>query len=57
MAYGVGSVSGGAFNPAVALGLGVFGKLDWSQLWVYLVGALGGAIVAALVYRFLKLED
>lgn len=56
MAYAVGSVSGGAFNPAVALGLGVFGKLDWSQLWVYLAGSFGGGIIAAIVYKFLRMD-
>lgn len=56
MAYAVGPVSGGAFNPAVALGLGVFGKIDWSALWIYLVGAFAGAALAALVYRLLRLD-
>jgi aquaporin Z len=57
MAYAVGPVSGGAFNPAVALGLSVFGKIDWSVLWIYLVGAFGGGLLAATAYRFLRLEE
>ena len=56
MAYAVGPVSGGAFNPAVALGLSAFGKIDWSVLWVYVVGAFAGGLLAALVYRMLRLE-
>lgn len=56
MAYAVGPVSGGAFNPAVALGLSVFEKIDWSSLWIYLVGAFAGAILAAIVYRVLRLD-
>ncbi len=56
MAYAVGPVSGGAFNPAVALGLGVFGKLEWSDLWVYLTGAFAGALLAAILYRFLRMD-
>lgn len=56
MAYAVGPVSGGAFNPAVALGLSAFGKIDWSALWVYVAGAFGGGLLAALVYRLLRLD-
>lgn len=56
MAYAVGPVSGGAFNPAVALGLSVFEKIDWAVLWIYLVGAFAGAILAAFVYRLLRLD-
>ena len=56
MAYAVGPVSGGAFNPAVALGLSVFEKIDWNGLWIYVVGAFAGAILAALIYRLLRLD-
>ncbi len=56
MAYAVGPVSGGAFNPAVALGLSVFGKIDWSGLWIYVVGAFAGGALAAIVYKLLRLE-
>jgi aquaporin Z len=56
MAYAVGSVSGGAFNPAVAVGLSVFEKIDWNSLWIYLVGAFTGAILAAVVYKGLRLD-
>jgi aquaporin Z len=56
MAYVVGPVSGGAFNPAVALGLSVFEKIEWSSLWIYLVGTFGGAILAGIVYRALRLD-
>jgi aquaporin Z len=56
MAYAVGPVSGGAFNPAVALGLSVFEKIEWNALWIYLVGAFTGAILAAIVYRVLRLD-
>jgi aquaporin Z len=51
--YGLGSVSGGAFNPAVAIGLSTAGAFDWVNLWIYLVGSLAGAGVAAILYGFL----
>lgn len=56
MAYIVGPVSGGVFNPAVALGIAVFEKLDWNSLWVYLVGAIAGSVIAALLYKILRLD-
>jgi aquaporin Z len=47
-ALAVGSISGGAFNPAVALGATLMGVLTWSHIWIYLVAELlGGAVAAA----------
>lgn len=56
MAYTVGPASGGAFNPAVALGLSAFGKIDWSVLWIYVVGAFAGGFLAAMTYRLLRFD-
>jgi len=50
-AYAVGAISGGAFNPAVALGLSLLKLSAWSNLWVFLVANLLGAAVAAYVYK------
>ncbi len=50
-AVAFGGISGGAFNPAVAIGASVMGAFDWANLWVYLVGTLAGAALAALVYK------
>lgn len=55
--YAVGSVSGGAFNPAVAIGAIVMGLLTWSNLWVFLVANFGGAAIAAFTYRVVNDED
>ncbi|MDE1994902.1 MAG: aquaporin Z [Rhizobiaceae bacterium] len=49
MAYAVGGVSGGHFNPAVSVGLTVAGRLPASQLVPYIVAQVIGAIVAAAV--------
>ncbi|MEQ9518130.1 MAG: aquaporin, partial [Parvibaculum sp.] len=40
MAYAVGGISGGHFNPAVSLGLAVAGKFDWKDLAPYVVAQL-----------------
>lgn len=50
MAYALGSVSGGAFNPTVALGISVAGMAYWGDLWIYLAGALLGSAAAATVF-------
>src|ERR671918_804759 len=34
--YSVGALSGGAFNPAVALGASIMGFLSWGDIWIYL---------------------
>lgn len=50
MAYALGGISGGAFNPAMALGMSVAGMTAWSELWIYLAGTVLGAAAAATVF-------
>ncbi|KAA5824129.1 aquaporin Z [Algibacter amylolyticus] len=47
MAYAVGHVSGGHFNPAVSLGLWAGGKFEAKDLLGYIVSQIFGAIAAA----------
>ena len=48
-AVAVGKVSGGAFNPAVAIGVAVLGLANGANLWIYWLSEfLGGAVAAAL---------
>ncbi|MBU2941448.1 aquaporin Z [Shimia thalassica] len=49
MAFAVGHISGGHFNPAVSLGLMVAGKFDSKELLPYWVAQVVGAIAAAVV--------
>ena len=49
MAYAVGRVSGGHFNPAVSVGAGMSGRLAWPQVGAYILAQLVGAIVAGAV--------
>ena len=51
-AYAVGGISGGAFNPAVAVGISIMGLAAWEQIWIYLVANIAGGIMAASVFRF-----
>lgn len=48
-AYSVGAISGGAFNPAVALGITVLNLSLWSNLWIFFVANLLGAAFAAFI--------
>jgi aquaporin Z len=50
-AFAVGSVSGGAFNPAVAIGATVLGVFSWSHIWVYLLANFAGGAAAAFAFR------
>jgi aquaporin Z len=49
MAYAVGHISGGHFNPAVSVGLAAAGRFSWSDVPKYAIAQCAGAIVAALV--------
>lgn len=49
MAYTVGHISGGHFNPAVSLGLMLGGRFDGKDLLPYWAAQVAGGIVAALV--------
>lgn len=57
MATAVGGFSGGAFNPAVAVGLSIQKTFCWSQLWIYGVGCFSGAIVAGFVFNMNNPDD
>ncbi len=48
MAYAVGHISGGHFNPAVSIGLWAGGKFEAKDLIGYIVAQVVGAVVAAL---------
>jgi len=51
MAYAVGHISGGHFNPAVSFGLWAGGRFPSSELLPYIIAQVIGAIVAAgLIY-------
>lgn len=56
-AAAVGSISGGGFNPAVALGLSVSGQFDWANLWLYVVAPIVGGAIAAVLFRVLNADD
>jgi aquaporin Z len=56
-AFAVGGISGGVFNPAVALGGATAGIFAWSTIWVYIVVQLGAGIAAGLAFLALNPGD
>lgn len=53
-AFAVGDISGGAFNPAVAVGISMLGLSSWSNIWIYLLADFGAAVVAAIVFMLIN---
>jgi aquaporin Z len=48
MAYAVGHISGGHFNPAISLGAAVSGRLPWKDLPGYWISQVVGGLIAGL---------
>ena len=56
-AFSVGAISGGAFNPAVAVGVAVMQLVKFSNIWIHIVADLVGGLVAGVTFKFLNPED
>jgi aquaporin Z len=52
--FTVGQLSGGVFNPAVAVEGSLLGTLIWSKFWIYVAASCLGGIGAALVFGYLE---
>jgi aquaporin Z len=53
-AFAVGDISGGAFNPAVAIGISILGISAWNNIWIYLVADFAAAVAAAIVFNLIN---
>ena len=51
-AFAVGGISGGAFNPAIALGAMATGLFEWGNIWIYFLADLLGAGAAAYTFLY-----
>jgi aquaporin Z len=56
-AFSVGNISGGAFNPAVAVGISFMGLSPWPNIWIYLVADFVGGAVAAGIFKAVNSTD
>jgi aquaporin Z len=56
-AFAVGNISGGAFNPAVAIGITIMGLSGWPNIWIFLVANFAGGAAAAYAFKALNPGD
>ncbi len=56
-AFAVGNISGGAFNPAVALGISFLKISTWSQLWIYWLAEFLGGACAGFAFLWMSPAD
>ncbi|MEU5879854.1 aquaporin [Spirillospora sp. NPDC047279] len=56
-AFAVGTISGAAFNPAVALGASIMELFAWSKIWLWLVADLAGGAAAGAAFLALNTDD
>lgn len=56
-AAAAGTISGGAFNPAVTVAAAVMGMFAWSSLWVYLVAQLLAGFAAGITFVVINPDD
>lgn len=53
----VGRISGGVFNPAVAVGITVMGLSPIANIWIYLVANFAGGAVAGILFKIINPDD
>lgn len=53
-AFAGGSISGGAYNPAVAAGITMMGLSSLGNIWIFLVGNFAGGAAAAMIYKMVN---
>lgn len=56
-AFAVGGISGGAFNPAVAVGAAVMKLQSFANIWIHIAADLAGGLVAGLTFNALNPDD
>jgi aquaporin Z len=53
-AFAGGAVSGGVYNPAVAVGITTMGLSALGNIWIFLVANLAGGVLAAIAFRIVN---
>lgn len=56
-AYAGGAISGGAYNPAVAIGITAMGLSSIGNIWIFLLANFAGGAAAASVYKTVNPEE
>ena len=57
MIFAVGHISGGAFNPAVAVGVAIMKLTAPAGIWLHIVADLLGGAAAAFAFKALSKAD
>lgn len=56
-AFAVGAISGGAFNPAVAIGAVIMKLLSAGSVWIHLIAEFAAGACAAIAFKFCNPTD
>jgi aquaporin Z len=56
-AFAVGNISGGVFNPAVAVGVSMMGLSPWANIWIYLLANFAAGATAAVAFGVVNPGD
>ena len=56
-AFAGGGISGGAYNPAVAVGITTMGLASFNSIWIYLVGNFAGGAAAAAIFKIVNPDE
>jgi aquaporin Z len=56
-AFAVGGISGGAFNPAVAVGVAVMKLVNFPDIWIHLLADFAGGAAAGFVFKVINPTD
>ncbi len=56
-AYIAGGISGGAFNPSVAVGFITMGTANLHHIWIFILANFLGGITAPVLYKYLSSEN
>ncbi|HEX4824009.1 MAG TPA: aquaporin [Candidatus Polarisedimenticolaceae bacterium] len=56
-AFSIGPISGGAMNPAVAIGASAMHLIDAGSVWIHIVADMLAGAVAALTFKFFNPDD
>jgi aquaporin Z len=51
------SISVGAFNPAIALGITMANMTSWSSIWIFVVANFAGGVLAAFLSQYVNGPD
>ena len=52
--YTFADVSGGAFNPAIGLGITMANFTSWETIWIFPVANFSGGVLAAFLSQYVN---